>query len=331
MSGNVYSYGSYDQCLSIDSSQYCVLRLIVPLPAPRKYEGYTIKLNQSVNPFKTETFNNLLGKLHILRFTNITYGLCMPRGCGLKEVEQLGKTASSHFATGLDVKVRNCDQKIARPSFDSFSFVSLVIIAAVVLVNLVATHGKIAHLQSFDMAENYKSLLKPSSSSLFVSLEGIKVISMLLIIIAHTFAAQMEEFTLSIFKIEDIFKDPGFFVTNFFPFAVDTFFLVTGIKTMQFILRQGRRKSNTIMFVLTRYLNFLPIVGWTICIYLVLSSEPMKAAFAGPNWPVFKAHDYDSCRKHWVVNVLIFGTWINWDSNGWGELDSCLLTDWYLR
>lgn len=331
MSGNVYSYGSYEQCLSLESSQYCVIKLIVSLPPARKYEGFTIKLNQSVNPFKTETFNYLMSKLHFLRITNITYGLCMPRGCDLNEVKSILSIASSHFETGLTIDVRNCDVKIISPTFDSFASISLAIVGLVIAVNLIATYGHVSCLQAFNMKANYRSLIKPSSSTVFTSLEGIKAISMALIIMAHIFATQMEEFTVSIFKIEQLLQDPSLFLSNFFPFAVDIFFLVTGIKAMQLMIKQNNRPPNIIMYTLTRYINFLPIVAWSICIQFILSSDPIKATIGGPNWPVFKANDYDICRNNWLMNFLILGAWFSWETNGWSNFETCILTDWYLR
>ncbi|XP_074595193.1 O-acyltransferase like protein-like [Brevipalpus obovatus] len=326
MSGNLYSYGSYDQCISLDTSQYCVLELFAPLPQGGLYEGYARKIRPSMIPFNSEAFQEFRQKIHFFRVANFTHGLCLPKGCRQDEIDSLATRVLNQFDTGLMVTVRGCESKINKPRFNVYGYISIVVITSIVALNLLGTYGKHTALSAFNFKANYDSLTKTSSNKSLSCLEGIKTISMFIVILSHTFGLQLDMHTSRLFKIEETLSDPGIFLSYTFPFAVDTFFMVTGIKTMQYILQQGTKRPNLIGFLLVRYLCFVPLVGFALCIAFILTSDPVKASLGGPNWSAFKAFNGDACQQTWLTNLLLIHMWFEWDR----ELKSCLLTDWYL-
>lgn len=326
MSGNLYSYGSYDQCVSLDTSLYCVMVVSMPMPKARKYEGYTRKVDRSLIPFRTQPFQELADKMHFFRLVNFNYGLCIPRGCVQEELQSLAVATAEHYDFSGGIGVRNCDQKIS-PSLNAVGGVSVVVIVAVVTLNVAATFGKFRCLSAFQMTQNYASLTKTSATKVLGCLDGIKAISMFMIILSHTFATQLEMHTNKLFKIEEVLSDPALFLSNLFPFNVDTFFTVTGIKTMQYVMQQGTRRPKWLSFFLARYLGFLPLVGWALAINYVLMSDLIQAFLRGPNWWVLKAYDQNVCEKHWLQNLLLIQSWFDWGY----QIRSCLMTDWYLR
>jgi hypothetical protein len=97
------SFGEYDQCLNIESTQnennpiirgqYCLLNLIVPYPSIDSYkEGEPIEkqefsLKGSYNFPKLSTVKNLIEGLNLSNGTIYRIGICVPHVCTPHEIE----------------------------------------------------------------------------------------------------------------------------------------------------------------------------------------------------------------------------------------------------
>uniref|UniRef100_T1KSB8 Nose resistant-to-fluoxetine protein N-terminal domain-containing protein n=1 Tax=Tetranychus urticae TaxID=32264 RepID=T1KSB8_TETUR len=332
MSGTFFSYGSYEQCYQMVTSQYCLLSMSLGLPKRRKYEGFTRKLDSERFNFSTEPFKfHVADYLHFHHLVNYTYGVCLPRGCSSIEIESIASQLSKQYKTGLQVKVQHCDAKKVPLDLPIHVYVGGFIVITVIVLNLLGTLTNMPSLQDFNMATNYAKLVsKPSeseSSSSLTCLHGIKAISMLMIVVSHALLGTIDENTARFYQSITILPSLGFIPAYFFPLAVDTFFMVTGLSMSLFI--QKRKKVTMLMVLLGRYLRFLPSLIWALSWAYLLLNDWIKNELGGPNWYHPKSSNMDKCVNNWLPNLLLIQIWFDWKPDLSGS-HGCLVTDWYL-
>lgn len=121
LEGTVNDFGDYDQCLSvrpnpvIGRTQFCLIRLSVPLPKPKTVHT---NLNHKIDPivvlFQNRTSEHLFAKLAdnavFFRLFDLRLGLCMPGLCDQKDIEFLAEKAFE--ISGLLLQEVDCNTKI---------------------------------------------------------------------------------------------------------------------------------------------------------------------------------------------------------------------------
>jgi peptidoglycan/LPS O-acetylase OafA/YrhL len=161
------------------------------------------------------------------------------------------------------------------------------------------------------------------------SLNGIRVLSMGWVILAHTFlwVLQTHSFKAPLYTVEHATHRFSFQAMSNGFFAVDSFFFLSGALVSYLTLREMERKKGrfpVITYYLHRYLRltmvyaFLLFFWWTLTVHLG----------NGPTWRKAAGVDSDlqnNCEKYWWTNFL----YIN-NLYPWGLKDECMGWTWYL-
>ena len=161
------------------------------------------------------------------------------------------------------------------------------------------------------------------------SLNGIRVLSIGWVILAHTFLWSLTTQALKdpLYAIEHITHRFSFQAMSNGFFAVDSFFFLSGALVAFLTLREMERKNGrfpVITYYLHRYLRltmvyaFLLFFWWTLTVHLG----------NGPTWNKVAGVDsnlQNNCEKYWWTNFL----YIN-NLYPWGLKDECMGWTWYL-
>ncbi|XP_015785353.1 nose resistant to fluoxetine protein 6-like [Tetranychus urticae] len=330
LSGTFTDLGSFDTCVSLDSSQYCLLYTNVPLFNETGYEGFMRPYDSRLFNFTSEPFKYFQKYIHFLRRMNITTGLCVPNECSREELTFIVGKLYDKFNTGLTADVDLCYSSPSSIPWRPSEVIGLSIILLIIFLNFIGTRSPDdSLLASFNWSENCKKLfsIKPSADESMNFLDGIKVLTMLLVIIIHFQMGNMYNLYIDSFKLMQIASNPIFIFLFLAPYTVDLFLMVTGL-LMGYYFFSGKRRLNLITYIIGRWIRFATTLGWIICLQFVLFSEHVHKYFGGPFWSDYNGVGsiVQSCEKTWLPTLLLNQFWF--DSSK--DVNVCLLFDWYL-
>ncbi|GFU45895.1 nose resistant to fluoxetine protein 6 [Nephila pilipes] len=176
---------------------------------------------------------------------------------------------------------------------------------------------------AFSFRTNAKKLFTLPKGGNISSIDGLKFLSMALIILGHTFSFGTQNLYFS--NQEAIQQAPKDFLSQILAngtLAVDTFFVISGLLVTYVTLKllaKSKGKVNWIYFYIHRYLRLTPLMMFVVlfCAYL------LPYVSSGPNWPN-SIEMYDQwCRKNGWLNALYLHNFINTEN-------MCLSHTWYL-
>jgi peptidoglycan/LPS O-acetylase OafA/YrhL len=161
------------------------------------------------------------------------------------------------------------------------------------------------------------------------SLNGIRVLSMGWVILAHTFlwVLQTHSFKAPLYTVEHATHRFSFQAMSNGFFAVDSFFFLSGALVSYLTLREMERKKGrfpVITYYIHRYLRltmvyaFVLFFWWTLTVYLG----------SGPEWYLLAGKgsaNYEACNKYWWTNILYINNFYPWKLG-----DECMGWTWYL-
>ena len=340
LQGNMYALGSYDQCFSLPDTKYCLSDLVVTLdggdlPNPELFYAICLPNNCTIDD--------------IVSGVNSTN-------------EQL-----SFFNVTIDISSVSCESD-TKPSYNAGAILMIlvwVLIAAAVfgattlhlVLNTIRKNRP--HKEGTEVSSETSSIDAPRSkqstitklaftlsllknvpamlstkqeqpkSDVITSLDGIKVLSLVWIILGHTQlwsiffdsnSAHVSKNVLTRFSYQAILSSP---------FGYDTFFLLSGVLLAYVTLRKMAVKSKRkYVVLLTHYiqciLHFTPVyaiilfTGWLLTVYFA----------DGPIWQRTVGDDsrlYENCNKYWWTNLF----YIN-NLYPWANIDECMPWTWYV-
>ena len=334
MEGNVYASGAYDECFDIGpgDTEYCIGDVSLEVP---------VKLPVSLT---------------------WKFGMCVPRGCTPEDVAYAVGVVTFGIAES-NVSTVSC-VSTKRPPFNagaiimiivSFIFVILVVAATVTdfilcreavslsgqiqdnpektpLVNKGSSATKSTKVEEIITAFSLfkvlpQILLMKQPPSAITSVNGLRVISMFWVILGHTHLFSLitgvDNFThlrstLSRFSFQSIGN--GFF-------AVDTFFVLSGLLVAYLSMRQMKRKNGRFPFLtyyLHRYLRLTPTYAFVLFFMWLLTMHLAD----GQIYYLLTWEDsaiYQNCKKYWWTNLLYINNFYPWRLN-----DECVDWSWYL-
>lgn len=177
-------------------------------------------------------------------------------------------------------------------------------------------------LLAFSIRRNAYQLLNTEHSVERLScLNGIRFFSMAWIILGHTYMIASEDYIKNIVDGIDLYQRFTFQAVLAAPFAVDTFFLLSGILVTYFFLENYYRKGNiglktVILMYVRRYLRLTPCYAVILMVYTFI----LPNLFEGPYW---QSDFSEICQSRWWTNLL----YIN---NIFKLEDGCMFWTWYL-
>ncbi len=274
---------------------------------------------------------------------SVSYGACLPKACKIKDLDALKpmlksmmKSASPlPLTTELDIQFYNLKKtnaKFAKPTF-GYTLVLLisagllgVILFATVVEYLAGSPNAppMKVLNCFSLIKNIKSLYN-TENKLDPNLEvlnGIRVLSMVWIILGHAYSLEVTSRLYNITDLTDsLINDFSMVFVKLGTLAVDVFFFLSGfLAALQFskVFEHGAGVGAVLLCFLKRYIRLLPIHGLAILyiIYLqvTVKDEPFMAEVMQ-----FKK----TCEDKWYHNLLYV-------SNFMSGMNTCVPWSWYI-
>ncbi|XP_025016667.1 uncharacterized protein LOC107362744 [Tetranychus urticae] len=280
--------------------------------------------------FTSEPFKYFQKYIHFLRRMNITTGLCVPNECSREELTFIVGALYDRFNTGLTADVDLCYSSPISIPWRPSEVIGLSIILLIIFLNFVGTRcPDDSLLASFNWSENCKKLfsIKPSADESMNFLDGIKVLTMFLVVLSHFQMGNMYNLYTNAFEFIQVAINPIFILVYLAPYTVDLFIMVTGL-LMGYYFFSGKRRLNLITYIIGRWIRFATILGWIICLQFILYGEHFRHKFGGPLWGDYNGVGsiVQSCEKTWLPTLLLNQFWF--DSSK--DVNVCLLFDWYL-
>jgi len=178
----------------------------------------------------------------------------------------------------------------------------------------------------FSLVKNTKAVLNTNAPDrAILSINGIRTISMMWVILGHCYA--IGETTGGLENIADLLKVLRRFtflsVENAF-FSVDSFFLLSGLLVSYLGLKRLESKGKLPLwkFYLHRYIRLTPTYGFVILFFMYL----LPLIGKGPMWSTITTKTLaNTCKDYWWTNLLyinnFYPTQLAKECIGWG---------WYL-
>ncbi|XP_054707716.1 nose resistant to fluoxetine protein 6-like isoform X2 [Uloborus diversus] len=347
LEGGVFFIGYYSQCVhsliqrkdeSSLRGQYCLVNLDFSNSSNNEFipEASWLILTQSKKP--------------------PTIAVCMPSTCTEEELgNAVAQSLSIHFET-VKGKVSLCHGDVTGLSSDVGAVSFLVIFSIFCTIAFVATaydffvERKISVdnaaktvstellceksnkepgiflrcLLAFSFKTNARKIFSVGGGGENIrSLHGLKFLSMVLIILGHTYSFATQNVYFQNPGVA--FQAPKGFVAQVFAngtLAVDTFYLISGVLVAYVVLKGLEKTSGKLpllWFYFHRYFRLTPLMMMVIFFCACL----LRYIGSGPNW-LATIQMYDAwCKDNFWTNALYLHNFINSDT-------MCLSHTWYL-
>ena len=338
MEGNIYASGAYDECFDIGpgDTEYCIGDVSLEVP---------VKLPVSLT---------------------WKFGMCVPRGCTPEDVAYAVEVVTFGVANATLSTVSCYSSKKPPFNAGAIVMIivcfliGIIVMAATAFdyiwqqVNKEEKSGQIQNgsektplldkstalgkrsrrvkaeefITAFSLLKVLPQILSMKQPpSAITSINGLRVITMFWVILAHTHFLALETGLDNITHLISIMSRFSFQpLCNAF-FAVDTFFVMSGLLVTYLSMRQMKRKKGRFPFLtyyLHRYLRLTPTYAFVLFFIWLL----MMHLGEGPIYPS-KAWEessiYQNCNKYWWTNLL----YIN-NLYPWKMADGCIYWSWYL-
>eukprot|EP01022_Parablepharisma_sp_SALTPOND_P028563 TRINITY_DN71154_c0_g1_i1.p1 TRINITY_DN71154_c0_g1~~TRINITY_DN71154_c0_g1_i1.p1 ORF type:complete len:714 (+),score=31.21 TRINITY_DN71154_c0_g1_i1:128-2143(+) len=277
---------------------------------------------------------------------NVAMGFCVPKECkendytGLKEhiASVMTKAFAADKKTPLERNLTKNEvvftdpiqRKSARNFFTRGFYWSVLYLALFVTLTIAATVVSSdekeqtvlkSALSCFDFTKNVKAIFTiPQGRDQDLAIfNGIRVISMLWVILGHTFYYTRHGYVTNILDLPE-------FLTTFWnsyilsgPFSVDVFFFLSGFLATYLAVKQGNGKGTFIQTYVHRLLRIFPLYVLTMVLYMFI----LPLLGDGPGFFNFY-HEVDhNCSKYWMYNLLFLNNFVPHNHE-------CMGYTWYL-
>ncbi|KAB0800035.1 hypothetical protein PPYR_07915 [Photinus pyralis] len=282
--GNYYELGSFQQCLKIAEGsgkdtifgKYCMGKLTVSVK----------NVTESV----------------------INLGVCMPRACKAKEIQSYYKDIK------MLINEDTCQTEENQPKLDfnaqlALAFLGLwaclIVISTVYDMIMQSLNRAPAHwaLVSFSCYTNAKRLSDTTVNQEDIScLHGLRVISVMLVIMAH------HQTLINKLPIQNGNFIKKFFYSHVYPIvlggnnAITTLFFMNGLILSYIFMVNSKQKAkfSWVAFYVRRYLSLTPTLG----VIIILHAFLVRHLGSGPLWPPIVNKLSDPCTKYWWTAVF---------------------------
>ncbi|XP_045447506.1 O-acyltransferase like protein-like [Melitaea cinxia] len=346
---NIADLGNYEQCLKlktdIDDMQIQGKYYLISIPFYQEFRlPFEIPSNFSLTDRNVVRATHLYNEIQdfairtdaeesesLVEMLSITVALCVPKPCTTQDwITNMFFNISAIGFNYDEVLVRLPDDKPWVP----VDYVAIVILSILGFITILHTLYDINHIfilkrdpkkanmlfNTFSLYTNTRRLLtfSPNPNALDC-LDGIRAISMLWVIVGHTF--QMYNLTSNLSDVlEWLISGNAVWVTTAL-YAVDSFLLMAGILltyTTVGKMNGGRFLKRLHTFYLNRLLRMFPLLAAAV----LLEASVFHRVADGPYWEDV-ATSVQNCRSFWWTTLLHVQNLVNP-----GHL--CVRHSWYI-
>ncbi|XP_051154583.1 O-acyltransferase like protein-like [Leptopilina boulardi] len=318
LTGNLVDLGMFDECISI-----------LKIKNEKKIQGrhclYSFKLKKFPFP--------------------LTFAICIPSSCHEQDLKFLfdkinKKINETENFTNFTIQDFSATCSIVGNREITFgTIVTIVILVIIIFFLLICTFfdyaeknlkfiskcsknlAKFSLIKSSARIFNIKRNYSNNNNSLPV-IHGIRTLSIFWIIFGHSFTARLfTPFVNSLYKYR-WFTYPNSLYIFLAPFAVDTFFVISGFLMTYLVLKElshGKR-FNIFIYYLHRYIRLTPVVVMLLLITIFI----LPHLGSGPLWERgLNKMLSNTCREKWWTLLIYMQNYIRSDIE-------CLGHTWYL-
>jgi peptidoglycan/LPS O-acetylase OafA/YrhL len=282
----------------------------------------------------------VLGIINLVRI-NIVLGICGPSACDAQDYKELFYMLPSSItdkAAELDIietefyspdEYNNRPYSLGAIAFIVFStfLVGIICVGTYLEVQsqeLPQDNRKLSILTNFAITTNYKKLISfPEKSENLHVFNGLKVISMLLISLSHSYVYHANGPLPNPLKAVKIMKNFNHKIICSSIYVVDVFFVISGFLLAFLVsseLEKRKGKINWIIFILHRLMRIVPVYFFIYWFYISL----FPYLGNGPAWPLQEYKNKVSCGEYWYSNFLFINNFVPSDQ------PSCMGWSWYV-
>ncbi|KAJ3657729.1 hypothetical protein Zmor_009513 [Zophobas morio] len=334
--GNIMHVGNYDECLEIDQKvktnriqgKYCTAFFGAH---PKYGAGLSKLLDELMGDF---TRNE--DEYQLTEDARLSYGFCVPKACTGANLQNLADVLENMTMSPLHFTFDDkfCDGGDPR-EFSSWAIFAIVVFSLFALLLVFGTmydvmvYKKISDykkepnlLMAFSVLANGKKMLSVSTAEGSLNcLNGLRVISMMWIVLAHSF--QTSFFVPHVNGKELMtWKDrtENSFIAGS-SMAVDTFFTISGLLVVYLYMKSQAKgaKFSLPMFYIHRILRLTP----SLAMVVLFSATLLKHMGRGPFWPIVDEMFQKPCEENWWSTLIYLQIFINPDNQ-------CVGQAWYL-
>ncbi|XP_045468713.1 nose resistant to fluoxetine protein 6-like [Harmonia axyridis] len=337
MEGNIVDLGDFDECLSIENEsseiygKYCLATVEINtfLSALHSTEGNTTSLLLQQTQTKIEKFANskLAGEISSLLklYTSFArFGICIPDKCKPKNIGF------------LHLDEEKCSTKNSNDEMDLFAFTTLVILYIFIFIAILSTCYDIINQKlslkpkhpifvAFSCYTNGKKLFGTQTNSDQLScLHGIKVLSMVWVVLGHSYLNMFTTSLDNLFYVNEWIDNPTNMLILSATLSVDTFFMIGGLLTVYVFMKSPPMKTKEglkkiPMLYIHRYLRLTPAFAMMVLIY---ASGLVKYFGDGPKWYTLNSA-IENCKENWWAALLYVQNYMDYSK-------MCVVQTWYL-
>ncbi|XP_069691614.1 nose resistant to fluoxetine protein 6-like [Periplaneta americana] len=311
LEGNVFELGNFDECLEIEVEeewgsfvgQHCVTIY--------KYES----------PSLTDLVKNL-GTVPIF------WSACIPSSCSPQDLQYLLSRMSNNFI----VDPLLCHTKNSSRPLETIDWIAISVFFILGLTCFLSTtydcimkdsDRRNKMLLLFSWRTNGSSLFSTKAAKDdFHVLHGIRFLSMFCIILGHTIVVSISSPSINLLRFMDKGREWKHLYTGNFTFAVDTFFVMSGMLLCYFTLKflDTGRKFNIFVFYVHRFLRVSPLLGSAMLLHVSFIDKLGN----GPLWDfIYRNTEKKFCVDYWWSTLLGIQNYLN-------PSETCIAPSWFL-
>ena len=336
--GNVYAYGSYDECLDTGGTQYCVLQFLISISGTFE-PNYYFAVCLPAACTTTDIFNVINGTDLRTRYSGAE--------CVLRKTSPYSAGAIAMIVvcclfvlltvtgTVTDTVIRRLPPRHGNLNNDTINHVEKQAVSdgdideqATLLDETTMKKKRVNVAPLLDLITAFS--LHKTLPAVFSTkqppdaigcINGIRVISMFWVILGHVYIFGIPFFNNAIVVGDVIAKQfPFQAVVNAF-FSVDSFFFLSGLLTSYLTLKEmSKRKGRfpVVVYYLHRYLRLTPTLAFVMFFWWSMSPHLFSTARGA-------TIDTGNCEKYWWSNLLYINNFYPYQLNS-----ECIGWVWYL-
>lgn len=354
--GALTDFGSYSECQSVVEDVKQIFgkngRYLSPHYCIIDYRPFVPSVAHKISSFdSTPDFLNLTEKdsivQHLANYTHvflqhtIRIGICVPSSCNARDSQTFFKNALHQIGITGSLNVSHCDSDIP-VHLSKEQKVVIITLSVLILVLIIGTLLDITSQKKEDYFSDQKQnfgLMKKvflcfslnintkklfhidKSTKTLKAMHGIRVLSLLWIIVCHSYLYVDTQSISGIYSYKELFRNFNFqFVVNG-TLSVDTFFFLSGLlvsySTIK-LVQKFKTGLNIPVFICYRFFRLSPTYMLVIGLVFIL---PLISY--GPVWNMAFDPEIEKCRNGWWKNFLYINNFLDSDKG-------CLDHSWYL-
>ncbi|XP_050442482.1 nose resistant to fluoxetine protein 6-like [Adelges cooleyi] len=344
--GSSVHMGVYDECVSVHSpvqGKYCISQINIQTTSGEDFTAYSKDAYESHDHAWQEILGGVNYDDRVLR-NELRTGICIPGSCTATDLQvslqkELDKMLMAHqIKAQVKVDPMLCSIDKDLYPFDTGYYLTNILIGLLVLIcSLSTTYHMIILIKTeegekpkkmpellnmFSFVKNGRDLIKYDRNNHLNIYNGIKVLTMILVLFGHKFLYYVINPILYPAMLEEIYTKGPFFLLTCMN-LVDPFFFITGYLMYVMLIPQfSRAKCNWTevpQVIIYKYLRTLP----SYIMVMLLTAFVIPHIGDGPFWAYKMWPEAEKCKNYWWANLLAVSNFIPVENQ-------CLIAGWYI-